>query len=135
MNLTLLRSDFLSTGIFGNIFNADRSLYLYTAEHSYSITPDPLSLSTNYSPKVPQGTYFCQRRHSPEFGYDLFWITNVPDHDWIELHVGNFPQKDSAGCVLLGENRNGDMITQSKMAFLKFMNFLEGLNTFNLTIS
>lgn len=135
MILNLRRTDFLSAGIFGLITDTDGKLTLATAEHSYPDVPEQTSPSTSYHPKIPPGQYSCVRRLSPRFGYDVFWVTQVPNCEWIEIHRGNFPQKDSDGCILLGTAKVNEMITDSKTAFDTFMSFLGGINTFELVVS
>jgi hypothetical protein len=50
---------------------------------------------------IPAGEYIAERYLSPEHGYVLFRLINVPDRDDCELHIGNLPC-DSKGCLLLG---------------------------------
>jgi hypothetical protein len=73
--------------------------------------------------------YTAERYLSPDHGYVVFRLTDVPDRGYIELHAGCLPS-DSRGCILLGsgfgfvqysDGRKGDGITASKAAFGKFM--------------
>lgn len=148
MILNLRRSEFLSSGIFGALTDQDGKLSLVTAEHAYPKV-DTTSQSTIYLPKISPSQYTCVRRHSPHFGYDLFWVMNVPNnnvdpndtgkqfYDFIEIHIGNYPEIDSEGCVLLGMSKRSEleMITASKQAFNLFMDFLKDINTFELIVS
>lgn len=134
--MKLTRTDYLATGIFGLLTDRDNRLIFCTAEHAYPVTSDAVTASISYAPKVPAGTYTCKRRLSPEFGYDLFWITDVPGATWIEIHIGNYPQVDSEGCVLLGLARVGNTeIVKSRRAFDQFMDSLTGIDSFELEIA
>lgn len=123
MNLTLRRNDFTPDGIFGELLAESGEVLAATLEHSYECEP-----------KMPSGDYSCIRRLSPHFGYDVFLISGVPEHDFIEIHIGNL-QQDSEGCVLLGLRRDGVAIRGSKLAFQAFMKRMEGVDEFTLTVA
>lgn len=123
--MKLVRYDYTEAGIFGVML--DDGFKCETLEHAYADGP-------NFVAKVPIGTYKCIRRHSPKFGYDVFLISGIPDHDFVEIHKGN-ENKDSDGCTLLGLTRSGISITFSKMAFDSFMKHLTGINEFPLEVS
>lgn len=143
MNLTLQNLYFLATGIFGNLFNSDKSFFLYTLQHAYADKPDPMSDSLSFVPKIPPGEYICIRgihrleatkiNPNPQ-PFETFEITGVEGHSELLFHVGNY-NEDSAGCVLLGTNSHKDMILNSRDAFEKFM-AAQGLSQqFTLTVS
>lgn len=129
MKAILTRTKYLSGGIFGTINFEDLSLV--TLEHAYP------TASGSWTPKVPTGIYNCTRFKSPRLGYELFQLQNVPGHDGIDIHKGNF-NEDSIGCILLGEETMSEdtrpMITSSKIAFQKFMTNLKGIDSFELTV-
>lgn len=130
MDATLTRIHKLSTGIFSTMTVGDKTFC--TGEHAYQ------AADGSWQPKIPPGVYTCQRRVSPHFGYDLFWVTNVPMCNWIEIHVGNYPQVDSEGCILMGTsftlNAPVPMVGNSKIAFSEFMGLQSGQDTFQLTV-
>ena len=64
----------------------------------------------------------------------IFEVMNVPNCDYIEIHIGNYPQIDSDGCILLGTAQEANMVTNSKIAFASFMENLNGIDTFQLTV-
>lgn len=138
MILTLQRLDYLSNGIFGTLSNEDSTLFLATAEHAYEVRPaDATSLSTTYAPKVPSGQYTCllgqhQLAHGGPF--QAYCLQDVPGCFGILLHVGNYPQADSEGCILLGMARSGYMVTLSQDAFKLFMTTLAGAQSFQLNV-
>lgn len=53
---------------------------------------------------IPEGTYDVVVNISPKFRRLLPRLLNVPHFDGILIHRGN-TAKDSAGCILVGENR------------------------------
>lgn len=141
-DLILTNTEFKSTGIYGTMKSKDESLSLFTLQHAYQIDSEGESI---YFPKIPDGIFTCVRRHSPKFGYDLFWIRNVPNngvdptdagkefYDFIEIHRGNY-NRDSDGCILVGLYVGQDFIINSRAAFKELMDFMEGINSFTLTV-
>lgn len=126
MNCTLTRLEYRADGVFSRLDLEDGTPFCVGLEHSYDLVP-----------KVSVGTYTCRRRASPRFGYDVFEITNVPGHTFIEIHIGNF-NEDSEGCVLIGEEiylaRTCQMITNSRETFDQFMALQEGVAEFLLIV-
>jgi len=85
-------------------------------------------------PKIPAGTYVCKRRFSGRFQCDVFEVTGVPFCTFIEIHPANYVTQ-LEGCVGIGTAFGPDMITQSRLAFDKFMADLQGVDEFNLIVS
>ena len=142
MNLTLVRFKFAPDGIFSRLLDADGTQIAVTLEHAY---PDGMS---GYAPKVPLGTYLCERgTHCLKKGlglgqpFETFEVMDVPGHTGILFHAGNF-NRDSAGCLLLGEalvDPDGDgpkdeMVTNSRATMAKFLDIQAGVDTFELTV-
>lgn len=140
MNLTLTRTDFLSTGIFGELNPDDDSFTLQTLEHAYSIAPIGGSVSTSWAAKVAPGVYTCVRHAPNRLPYDTFMLENVPDFEGqpvtgILIHILNFDAQ-SEGCIGVGLGRIGNVeITQSKAAFDLLMLKQTGIDQFTLTVS
>jgi hypothetical protein len=135
----LKRTDFLQNGIFGTLENDDKTLFFATAEHSFEVKTDPMSESTVYQPAMDPGQYTCVLGehtliHHP-VPFKAYQIYDVPRHSQILLHIGNFPQTDSEGCVLLGMARLEDMVTLSEKAFEAFMAAMNGVDKFQLLVS
>lgn len=64
---------------------------------------------------IPYGTYEVEVTYSPKFKRDLPLIKNVPHFEGIRIHRGNFPNPDSLGCILVGENKvKGGVINSTK---------------------
>jgi Family of unknown function (DUF5675) len=137
--LQLTRMDYLQSGIFGTLIDPESTFAVFSLEHAYAVTPDAVSASTDWEPKVPKGSYTCQRGLHQLVGmshpFETFQLMNVPGHTNILVHPGNH-EADSEGCILVGLDRQGDTaVLESRAAFLAFMKNLEGLDQFNLEIS
>lgn len=112
---------------------ADEDAYfsLATLQHSYWAD------NFGWNAKLLPGVYKCVRGfhklHNMIDEFETFEITGVQGHFGILFHCGNF-NKDSEGCVLLGLHRSDDMIVESKKAFQSFMDYVNGLDEFELTV-
>jgi hypothetical protein len=135
MDLLLQRTQWEFDGIFGECRNLAGDVVIYTCEHAY---PDSLG---SYDAKIPEGEYICVRGMHQLAGisapFETFEVTNVPGHAGILFHVGNF-NSDSSGCILCGMGittiSNQQALSQSKIAFQKFMALQADVNQFNLTV-
>ena len=124
--LELIRLEEAKTGTLG-ILKIQKKVALFTLE------PPDLLNRKGFS-CIPAQQYICKRHQSIAFGW-TFLITEVPDRSQIIFHWGNW-KSNTEGCILLGtgimEYKRG--ITNSKIAFKKFMDMMEGYNTIHLTI-
>ena len=86
---------------------------------------------------IPTGTYMCKPRMYYRGGYPSYEITNVANRKYILFHVANYP-RDVLGCIGLGTNfqisNNQIMVSQSRVAFNKFMNLMDGIPEFTLVL-
>lgn len=127
MNLALKRFAKLDNGIFGFLFDGRGNTLFVTMEHSY-----------DGQPKLPDGAYLCKRSmhrlHGMTQDFETFEIMGVPGHTGILFHWGNY-NADSNGCVLVGEARVGNMVTNSRAAFAGLMALQAGCDEFQLTVS
>jgi hypothetical protein len=133
VNFKLERSKCSADGVFGEITSEDGQHSFFTLEHAY---PDG---NGGFVPKVAAGTYICTRYASPDHGYEVFVLQNVPDFQgqpvsYIELHIGCF-NKDSKGCILLGEIQSDTMILKSQIAFEAFMQIQNEVGSWQLIIT
>lgn len=87
---------------------------------------------------IPAGVYQCVRYHSPERGYDVFLLENVPGREAIEIHIGNTVH-DTDGCLLIGTRygtvNNVPAVVSSGSAFMRWMAMQAGIDRFTLTIT
>jgi hypothetical protein len=84
---------------------------------------------------IPNGKYTCKAYTSKRFG-QTFEVTDVENRTYILFHVGNFPEKDSHGCILLGERLmdNQPAVSSSKIAVERFRETLKDVESFNIEI-
>ena len=126
MDLLLVRDKGCASGIFGKIYAVDDGHFCVTLEHSY----DGLA-------KIPSGVYTCKRGcHTlpgRSAGFITFEVMGVIGHAGILFHWGNY-NRDSSGCILIGEDHVDDMITNSRKTFRKLMLAQEGIDEFKLTV-
>lgn len=89
---------------------------------------------------IKAGVYTCKRVKSPRFG-DTYEVTGVAGRSAILFHSGNWVD-DSRGCILTGttfdpvggsDGKSG--VTGSKLAFDEFMDLLDGVPSFTLTVA
>lgn len=64
---------------------------------------------------IPEGRYEVRLTWSPKFGKVLPELKNVPGFSGIRIHAGN-TAKDTDGCILLGVQRSGVNLVQSRPA-------------------
>lgn len=129
-SFTLTRKDLRYDGIFSVLTDKDGNLVANTLEHSYDMIP-----------KIPNGVWKCvrgpHRLHNMTEDFITFEISGIEGHDNLLFHWGNY-NKDSDGCVLLGESaveiKGAKMVTNSKATFAKFMASLDGVDEFELTV-
>lgn len=140
MNLMLDSFKSSKGGVLGCLFMEDGEMIAVTMEHAYE------SGVEGYAPKIPAGTYRCVRgmhRLHKAGGltepFDTFEVTGVAGHTGLLFHKGNF-NRDSQGCILVGEafadiDQDGYQdVTQSGVAFTKFMALQDGVDEFELRV-
>jgi hypothetical protein len=131
MNFTLTRLAFIAEGIFGSLVSEDGSLEFATLEHAYK------DENGNWKPKLYDGSFTCvrgpHRLEGMAHDFITFEITGIEGHSNVLLHPGN-KNADSAGCVLVGEKRVGNLIPNSRAAFSAFMAAQDGVDEFTLTV-
>ena len=125
MTLTLKRDRFAHDGIFGTLTNGE-TVVCRTLEHSF-----------DSQPALPAGTYTCKRGTHMLAGMSQNFITfevqNVPGHTGILFHTGN-TNRDSEGCILVGETIKGNLLLNSRPAFATFMTLCDRLPQFTLNV-
>jgi hypothetical protein len=135
MDLLLVNTEFRADGVFGELRDMAGDVVVYTLQHSYA---DSFG---GFQVKIPDGVYQCVRGFHQLEGmtepFETFEVTNVPGHAGILFHVGNF-NSDSTGCVLVGMGlatiSDQQALSQSKIAFQKFMGLQNAINNFTLTV-
>ena len=102
MKIQLIRLDSTDHGIFGHLF--------WDEFDCVTLENDEL--------EIPAGTYKVTLYPSPSYG--LCPQIHVPGRTSILIHWGNW-ERNSKGCILVGENRNGFAIEHSKDTFHQMM--------------
>ncbi len=79
----------------------------------YTIEDEDRAQKMRGETRIPAGTYDItlretggfHRRYSdkfPDFHRGMLWIRDVPNFEWVLIHIGN-TDDDTAGCLLLGD--------------------------------
>lgn len=83
---------------------------------------------------IPSGIYKVIINKSPKFKRLLPRLIDVPYFDSILIHRGNSAAKDSAGCILLGENKIKGKVINSTNYELKLVELLKNEKNIKITI-
>lgn len=110
---------------------------LTICSHVFCVTLElPDKLNKYEESCIPAQQYMCKRIISPKFR-ETFEITNVPFRDHVLFHKGN-TINNTLGCVILaqyyGKLEEDRAIRNSGTTFKKFMQIMEGVEVFSLTI-
>lgn len=76
---------------------------------------------------IPYGTYEIIVNYSPKFRRELPRLLNVKHFDGILIHRGN-TNKDSSGCILVGENTKKGMVLNSTKYELELTKLIKAAN-------
>lgn len=68
---------------------------------------------------IPYGTYEIKWTYSPRFKKYTPQLMNVPSFEGIRIHAGS-THEDTAGCLLLGQNKKVGMVLNSRATINKF---------------
>lgn len=82
---------------------------------------------------IPYGIYKVEITYSYKFKRRLPILLDVPYFTGIRIHEGQ-TEKDSAGCIIVGENRVKGMVINSKKTLDKLMKILEGEDNIEIEI-
>lgn len=84
-------------------------------------------------PCIAAGRYPVSRYESPKFARTVLLLEGVPGHDWIEIHVLNFPDQ-TEGCIGVGLTRGRDFIEHSARALDTLLTNLDGATSIFITV-
>lgn len=82
---------------------------------------------------IPYGTYRVLLSFSEKFERSLPFLQDVPGFAGIMIHTGN-TEKDSRGCIIVGENKAKGMVLNSKKTMEKLLARLRGQTNIEITI-
>jgi Family of unknown function (DUF5675) len=86
---------------------------------------------------IPNNVFKCIPYFSPSKKRNCFLLENVPNHSYVEVHVGNF-LTDTKGCICVAERfsilENQKYILNSKPVFKKLW-IMYGQNGFELEVN
>jgi len=83
---------------------------------------------------IPEGTYRVILNYSNRFKKIMPLLLNVFGFIGIRIHSGN-TDKDTLGCILVGENKFKGALINSRIAFANLMSLLEGETNITITIT
>lgn len=109
MKLEIFRTDKTAISTIGSM-SVDGVFECFTLEN-----PEVENPSLGHSHIcIPCGTYPVTMYDSPKHGR-VPLLHDVPNRTWVEIHVGCF-SKDTLGCILTGQHKAVDFISNSALA-------------------
>lgn len=111
MELELVRDTFTATSTGGRL-SINGAFQCFTLE-----LPD-------HRGDISEGRFRVVPYQSPNFGMRVPKLENVPSHTYIEIHPGN-TTRATKGCILVGLDRQVDVVLRSRPAFAALLPLLE----------
>lgn len=130
MKLTLKRIAKKETYTIGKLY-IDDVYFCDTLEdkdrnlHQGMLLNDIKRIKVMHQTAIPTGTYKVIVNMSPKFKRLLPRLQNVPAFDGILIHRGN-TDKDTSGCILVGENKEVGKVINSTPYEQKLVELLKG---------
>ena len=128
INLLLIRDTFTENSTLGELFlNGER--ICDTLENSWIDNIRNISC-------IPRGQYKVRLRYPRESGtrdYLHLLVKDVPERDYILIHIGNTP-KDTRGCILVGLGSQQDVVNNSRLAMDLLMKEILNLGGTNINL-
>ena len=114
MELTLTRTEKTKDYTTGRL-DIDGTYFCDTLEPTWhSLGPGKPGHKIAGRTAIPDGRYPVVVTYSPRFGRWLPLLLHVPQFEGIRIHAGNTPD-DTAGYILVGENRRPDQVLDSRL--------------------
>ncbi len=82
---------------------------------------------------IPTGTYKMSMSHSARYGKNMPRLHDVPHFLGILIHSGN-TEKDSEGCIIVGENKVKGKVINSRVTFDKLLKKIGNETNLEITI-
>ena len=83
---------------------------------------------------IPKGTYEVELTMSPKYKKLMPLIKGVTGYSGIRIHSGN-TEKDTLGCLIVGMKQTLTGVADSRIAYNKLMDKLEGQKDITIKIS
>ncbi len=141
MELTLVRTEILPDGVFGQLRGPARTT-LCTMEDDWRDNAPRISC-------IPSGVYVLQRTIYHKHNYETFEVTGVPGRSRILIHPAN-TEEDVEGCIGVGLRRGQVLVARdedtgevnrvkmavvaSREAFTRLMGWLVDVDEAQLTV-
>lgn len=123
MKLRVVREIFGDTCTQGRLY-VDGVFKCFTLEDKDRHLEIPTNQKVPHESAIPVGTYPLILDMSQRFGRLMPHVLDVPGFTGIRIHSGNTSQ-DTEGCLLVGNVRNRDRVTDSRAAFMSLMETIE----------
>ena len=111
MRIEVRRTDFTPNSTIGDML-INGIFQCYTLEDA--VRPDGVKIYGETA--IPTGHYEVQLTMSPRFQRVLPLLIDVKNFVGVRIHPGN-SAKDTEGCILVGETKTNDWVSQSQLAF------------------
>lgn len=125
IHLTINRGKPSPISVQGEMFNGEEFL-------CHTLEDPPREVKIKGETGIPAGTYKGIVNVSARFKRMMPLLLNVPGFEGIRIHAGN-SIADTEGCILVGLGKGENMVLQSRLAFTKIMELLNG-EDFEITI-
>lgn len=119
MELKLIRREFTDKNTIGEL-HVNGQFECYTLEDC--VRAEKIAGRT----AIPAGTYDVVIDFSQRFQRLLPHLLNVPGFEGVRIHPGN-TDKDTEGCILVGQTKGQDFVGNSKLAFEALFAKLQGI--------
>jgi hypothetical protein len=120
--LTLNRKYEIKGATIGRLDDETGGRICFTLEHLW-VDLDGNGIGDRMVSRIPAGEYVCKRdKHgkSKPNPYEVWEVNNVPGRSEVHIHIGNGVEH-TLGCILVGEQVNGDRLEHSRDAFAALM--------------
>jgi hypothetical protein len=104
-------------------------LYINGSKSCFALEDEKREVKVMHETRIPAGTYEIKlqkngemtKKYAKEFPgihEGMLWLQNVPNFQFIYIHIGN-TDEDTSGCVLLGKQEQDFKLINSTEAYLK----------------
>ena len=90
---------------------------------------------------IPEGTYFVEKYFSPDHGFDVLLLKDVPNRTSIEVHPANWAINPDTkkvyllGCIAPGTSKDPNVVYNSKVAFAAVMGKMDWTKPIRIIVS